>query len=101
MQVELFTSQNILIGVWTLEKYLIQQLAHQCHVRDNLAENLTFGSNLVVPIIKTDFKCSCDNEISTIFGFNVFFRTLALPRNGEALSGRCSKNLRISMSHVI
>jgi hypothetical protein len=32
--------------------------------RDCLADKLssTFGSNLVAPIIKIDFKLSCDNE---------------------------------------
>jgi len=56
---------KIFIKVWALQKYLIQELAHQCDVRNCLAEKIssTFGSNLVVPIIKIDFKCSCDNEV--------------------------------------
>jgi hypothetical protein len=56
---------KIFVNVWALQKYLIQELAHQCDVWDYLAEKISsvFSSNLVVHFIKIDFKCSCDNEI--------------------------------------
>jgi hypothetical protein len=56
---------KILITVWAQQKYLSQELAHQCDVRKSLAHKVpfAFGSFLAVPITKTDFKCSCDNEV--------------------------------------
>jgi hypothetical protein len=55
----------ILIKVWAIQKYLIEQLAHQCDVLSSSADKTssTFGSNLAVPIIKFNFKCSYDNEV--------------------------------------
>lgn len=74
----------------------------------------TFGSNLVIPIIKIDIKCSCDSEVrfldltyfselqhskEAVKSFLVaFYRTLALQK---AVTGGCSKILRISTSRVI
>jgi hypothetical protein len=66
VQVELFTHIiKIFIKVWAVQKYLIQELAHQCGVRSSLSDKISsaFGSNLVVPVIKIDFKCSCENEV--------------------------------------
>jgi hypothetical protein len=56
---------NILIKVWALQKYLIQELAHLFDVRNCSADKISsaFRSNLVVPVINVDFKCSCENEI--------------------------------------
>jgi hypothetical protein len=53
------------IKVWALQKYTIQELVRQCDVRRCLADTIssTFGSNLVVPIIKVDFKCPCDTKV--------------------------------------
>jgi hypothetical protein len=40
---------------------MIQELANQCDVRNCLADKVssTFGSNLVAPITKINFECSC------------------------------------------
>jgi hypothetical protein len=56
---------RIFVKIWAPQKYLVQELAHQCDVQNCLSNKIssTFGSNSVVPIIKTDFKCSCDNKV--------------------------------------
>jgi hypothetical protein len=77
---------------------LVQELGHQCVVRNCLADRIssTFGSNLVVPIIKTDFKCSCDNEVRYLD--LTYFSELWCSKKQ---SGGCSKNIHISTSHII
>jgi hypothetical protein len=47
---------KIFIKVWALQKYLIQELAHQRYVKKCLADkiSLALGSYFVVTIIKTD-----------------------------------------------
>jgi hypothetical protein len=60
----------------------------------------TFSSNVVVPVIKIDVKCSCDSEVR-YFGFNVPFRNLALQELVKRLLVTVQKNLLISMSRVI
>lgn len=44
---------------------LIQELAHHWDVPNCLSDKIpcTFSSNFVVPIIKIEFKCSCDTEV--------------------------------------
>jgi hypothetical protein len=66
MQGELLTPlKQDFIKVWARQKYLIQELAHQCNVRNCMAHRMssTFSSNLVVPIIKVGFKYLCDHEV--------------------------------------
>jgi hypothetical protein len=47
---------KILITVLAQQKYLSQELAHQCDVRKSFTDKVpfAFGSFLVVPIMKTD-----------------------------------------------
>jgi hypothetical protein len=51
--------------VLALQKYLIQELAHQYDFRNCLTDKISsaLGSDLVVPIIKIDFRCLYDIEV--------------------------------------
>jgi hypothetical protein len=50
---------KIFVKILALQKHLNQDAAHQWDVQKCLADKVSsiFGSNLVVPIIKIDFKC--------------------------------------------
>lgn len=56
---------NITIKVWSLQTYLVQDLVHQCDVRNCLEDKISskFGSNLVIRIVKIDVKFPCYNEV--------------------------------------
>jgi hypothetical protein len=55
---------KISVKVWA-QKYVIQEFAHRCDVWNCLADKIscTFRSDMVIPVIKIDFKCSCDSEV--------------------------------------
>jgi hypothetical protein len=66
--------------VWALQKYLIQELAHQCDVWNCFADKISspFGSNSVVPIIRIDLKCSSDFEVQ--YFDLTYFQNFGTPR---------------------
>jgi hypothetical protein len=85
----------------TLQTYLIQEMVYHWDVRSNFTDKIssTFGSNLVVPIVKIDFKRSYDKE-ARYLDLTYFFRTLAFQGSGEALAGYCFQKSETSRNGI-